>query len=431
MRIRLGMKVIRLHCLALCYGMLVAHMVPAQDTVRVMTYNLLRYGAQGVSCTPTGVTARNTWISGILDLARPDIFGVNEIGPYTGPTSPANNLLINILQPINPAYRATTITYNSFQDVANMMYYNSDKLGLAQEAVIPEPTLDLRDINYYKFYYKGPGLASGDTTFIEVVQVHLHASDANTRAVQTADIMHFLDSLGRPGNFIVQGDLNLDGSTPQSFQNMVAHPNPDCKMNDPLNLTGNWHNNANCHPAMTQATTPNPNNPCGSGGNLDDRFDLVLFSNDIKNAAADVRYIPGSHWVLGNPYAPNPSVGATLLNYIKLMSDHHPLCIDLEISKTVATDPPKAIVQPMRLRGNPVTEEVRLRLALEAFKGDYAEVELVDLSGRTVAQDYLQIRNMTQDFTLDVSKVAPGTYFLALRVGDAVIDVEKVIIQRP
>ena len=116
----------------------------AQDSVRVMTYNLLRYGAQGIGCTPTGVTTRNPWLSGILNLARPDIFGVNEMGPYTGPTSPSNNMLVNILQPINPAYRATTITYNGSQDVTNMMYYNSDKVGLAWQAVIPEPTLTLR-----------------------------------------------------------------------------------------------------------------------------------------------------------------------------------------------------------------------------------------------------------------------------------------------
>jgi endonuclease/exonuclease/phosphatase family metal-dependent hydrolase len=185
----------------------------AQDTIRVMTYNMLRYGAQGIGCTPTGVTARNAWLTSIMGATLPDILGVNEVGPYSGPTSPANNLLINVLQPLNPAYRGTTVTFNGSQDVANAMFYNSDKFGLAVEEVIPEPTLTLRDINYYKFYYKGPGLALGDTTFLEIVQVHLHSSDENTRQVQTEDIMNYLDGLGRSGNFIVQGDFNVDGST--------------------------------------------------------------------------------------------------------------------------------------------------------------------------------------------------------------------------
>lgn len=400
----------------------------AQDSVRVMTYNLLRYGAAGINCTPTGVTTRNTWIRGIMELAKPDIFGVNEIGPSSGPTSPSNNMLVNILQPINPAYRATTITYNSFQDVANMMYYNSDKIGLAQEAVIPEPTLDLRDINYYKFYYKGPGLALGDTTFIEVVQVHLHASHEPSREAQTGAIMHFLDSLGRPGNFIVQGDFNLDGSTPQSFQNMVAHSNPDCKMNDLLGLTGNWHGNANCRPSMTQATDPNPNNPCGSGGALDDRFDHIIVSNDIFNNTADLRYIPGTYWVMGNPYAPNAPVGTTVESYIKLMSDHHPVIIDLEVSRAVANAEPRAVEDLMRLRMNPAEGSLRLRLALEAYQGHECAIELVSLNGQVVKAWPIQAQATAQDLELDAAGIPAGAYFLRLQADGAMRDVEKVLI---
>lgn len=402
----------------------------AQDSLRIMDYNLLRYGAAGIGCTPTGVSARNTWISGILNLARPDIFGVNEMGPAAGPTSPSHNLLINILQPINPAYRAATITFNGFQDVTNMMYYNSDKLGLAQEAVIPEPTLNLRDINYYKFYYKGPGLALGDTTFIEVVQVHLHASDANTRAVQAEAIMHFLDSLARPGNFIVQGDFNGDGSTEQAFQNFVAHPNADCKLNDLLGLTGNWHGNTNCRPAMTQATDPNPNNPCGSGGALDDRFDHILVSNSIFNNTDDVRYIPGSYWVLGNPYAPNAAVGNTVLNYIKLMSDHHPLTIDLEISKAVSRAEPLAAVDVMRLHGNPVDSKLRLKLALGAFEGRSLKLEMTGIDGKVLKDWTFVGQGNAQTMELDIAEYAAGVYFLRLLGDDVLLDVEKVLVNQ-
>ncbi len=400
----------------------------AQDSIRVMHYNLLRYGAAGIGCTPTGVTARNTWISGILNLARPDIFGVNEIGPSSGPTSPSNNLLINILQPINPAYRATTITFNGFQDVTNMMYYNSDKLGLAQEAVVPEPTLDLRDINYYKFFYKGPGLVIGDTTFVEVIVVHLHASDANTRAVQTEAIMHFLDSLGRPGNFIIQGDFNADGSNEQAIQNMLVHPNPDCKMNDLLGLTGNWHGNANARSSMTQATDPNPNNPCGSGGALDDRFDHILVGNDIFNNASDIRYIPGSYWVLGNPHAPNPAVGTQVLSYIKLMSDHHPLSIDLEISKAVSSAEPILTGDVLQLRGNPIHGDIRVKLALGAFEGQTLSLELVGMDGKLLKTWDIVSRGKFQEATLDAHDLAAGVYFLRLKVRDALLGFEKVMV---
>jgi endonuclease/exonuclease/phosphatase family metal-dependent hydrolase len=408
--------------------LLVASGLQAQDTLRVMCYNLLRYGAPGIGCTPTGVTTRNPWISGILDLVRPDIFGVNEVGPYSGPTSPSNNLLVNILQPINPAYRATTITFNTFQDVANMMYYNSDKLGLAQEAVIPEPTLDLRDINYYKFYYKGPGLASGDTTFVEVVQVHLHSSDEPTREVQTFDIMHFLDSLGRPGNYIVQGDFNLDGSTPQSFQNMVAHTNPDVKMNDVLNLTGNWHSNASVRYAMTQATDPTPSNPCGSGGQLDDRFDHILVSNSIENNTDDVRYIPGSYWVPGNPNAPNTPVGATIQGYIRNMSDHHPVVMDLEVSRAVANESPKPRQKMLQVLTNPALDQIRIRLALGELQGTACSLDLLNLNGQKVKTWTVDATSGTQYLNLDAATLPAGAYFLRLMVDESPMDMEKVIL---
>jgi hypothetical protein len=414
--------------MAILLVLLLGPSLHAQDSLRVMHYNLLRYGAPGIGCTPTGVTARNTWISGILNLVQPDIFGVNEVGPYSGPTSPANNLLINILQPINPAYRGTTVTFNTFQDVANCMYYNSDKLGLAQEAVIPEPTLDLRDINYYKFYYKGPGLALGDTTFIEAVVVHLHSSDEPTREVQTYDIMHFLDSLGRPGNFLVLGDLNLDGSTPQSFQNMVAHANPDCKMNDVLNLTGNWHNNTNVRYAMTQATDPTPSNPCGSGGQLDDRFDHILVSNSIENNTDGIRYIPGSYWVPGNPNAPNAAVGSTILGYIRNMSDHHPVVMDLEVSQAVANQVPRPQAALLEVLTNPTPDQIRIRLAIGGFQGSKCGLELLNLNGQKVKSWDVDALSSTQYLSLDAGTLPAGAYFLRLLVDGSPLDLEKVIL---
>ena len=398
----------------------------SQDSIRVMTYNLLRYGAQGIGCTPTGVTTRNPYLTSILSATRPDIFGVNEMGPFAGPTSPANNLLINVLQNVNPAYRMTTMTFNGSQDVANCMYYNSDKFGLAAEAVVPEPTLTLRDINYYKFYYKGPGLATGDTTFLEVIQVHLHASDENTRLVQTADIMTFLDGIGRSGNFIVQGDLNLDGSTAGSFQNLVAHTNADCKMNDVLNLVGNWHSNGNTLAAMTQATSSNPANPCGSGGALDDRFDHILTSNNLLNGTDGIRALPSTYWVPGNTHAPNASVTATVLNNLKLASDHFPVVLDFEISRAVGTADLGAASPTLQLRGNPSQSVIGVQLQGLAVAS--YQLTLLDLSGQSLRSWTIDGTTQKLSLELDASSIPAGAYFLQLQSGKQVLGTEKVLL---
>lgn len=412
--------------LGACLFLLLANFLPAQDTLRVMSYNLLRYGAQGISCTPVGVTARNAWLTGIMGATMPDIFGVNEVGPYSGPTSPANNLLINVLQPLNPAYRGTTVTFNGSQDVANAMYYNSDKVGLAQELVIPEPTLTLRDINYYKFYYKGPGLAVGDTTFIEVVQVHLHASDENTRQVQTDDIMDFLDGLGRSGNFIVQGDLNLDGSTAGSYQNMVAHTNPDCKMNDPLGLVGNWHGNTNSRRAMTQATSTNPP-ACGAGGSLDDRFDQILVSNALLNGTDGIQAMPTTHWVPGNTYAPNAAVTGTVSGYLKANSDHFPVVMDFQVSRAVAAADAVTPVASLSLRQNPSQGRIDVALQLPAAS-EPGSLELCDLSGRSVRRWDVAAQAGEQRLQLDAAGVAPGAYLLQLVAGGERLAVVKALL---
>jgi endonuclease/exonuclease/phosphatase family metal-dependent hydrolase len=400
----------------------------SQDTLRVMTYNLLRYGAAGIGCTSTGVTTRNPYLLSIMGATLPDIFGVNEVGPFAGNTSPANNLLINVLQPINPAYRGTTMTFNNSQDIANCMYYNSDKVGLADESVIPEPTLTLRDINYYKFYYKGPGLALGDTTFIEIVQVHLHSSDENTRQVQTTDIMAFLDGLGRSGNFIVQGDLNLDGSTAGSFQNMVAHPNADCKLNDVLNLTGNWHSNGSALRAMTQATSSSPVNPCGSGGPLDDRFDHILVSNSLLNNTAGIVAIPASYWVPGNATSPNRSVTAAVLNGLKLNSDHFPVVLDFEVSRAVASATGRPTVAPLQLRRNPSQGVIEVAVVLQTLPSHSCQLRLLNLSGQLVKTWPLALGQAQQFLHLDASNIAAGAYFLQLQADEQVIANEKVLM---
>lgn len=403
--------------------------IKAQDTIRVMTYNLLRYGASGINCSPVPVTTRNPWFTSVMAATMPDIFGVNEIGPFSGPTSPANNALINILQPLNPAYEATQITYDTYtnnQDVANMMYYNSDVVGLASQAVIPE-TNSIRDLNYYKFYYKGPGLAFGDTTFIEIVQVHLHSSAENVRAAQTASVMAYLNGLGRAGNFIVQGDMNLDRSTSGSFQNMVAYANPDCKMNDPLGLTGTWHNNGNVNHVWTQSTRSSGSN-CGSGGGLDDRFDIILASNALMNNSMDMQILPATHWVVGNPNSPNAPIDGNTQAGIIGMSDHHPVTIDVVVSKAVANEVAQPQTKYLRVNGNPANSSLSLSLDLRTFAGQNAEVILSDLSGKAVRHWNLRAENDKQSIRYDISDLSQGAYFIRLNVDQNLLATQKVIV---
>jgi hypothetical protein len=387
-----------------------AQPLSAQETLKVMSYNLLRYGAQGISCTPTGVTARNAWFSAILNDAQPDIFGVNEIGPSNGPTAPYVNILNNILKPINSAYAAANVTFNASQDIANAFFYNSDKLGLKSQAVIPH---SLRNIDYYRLYYKGPGLLSGDTTWIEVVLLHLHSSDASIRSSQTAAVMTYLGNLGRPGNFIVMGDMNMDGSSSGAFQNLVSSANANIDMADPINLTGTWSNNNSARHAWSQSTRGSGSSDCGSGGGLDDRFDIIVCSNSIINNTDDVRYIPSSYHVFGNTNAPNPAVSAAAASALAPMSDHYPVYLSLEISKAVAVDPQMPTFN-LGLLGNPVDHLLQARVSVTSELTGLWEARLLDLQGRNIATQLLDWPVGDQLLEFPTSTLPAGLYLLEL-----------------
>ena len=399
-----------IHLLLCCTVLAVAlpfSRLAAQDNVKVMVYNLLRYGCQGIGgCTPTGVTARNAWLSAILNEAQPDVFGVNEIGPFNGPTSPASNILNNILKPINPSYEAANVTFSSGQDIANAFFYNGAKLGLKSQAVIPH---SFRNIDYYKLYYKGPSLPMGDTTWLEVVVVHLSADNAATRASQTEAIMNYLNALGRPGNFIVMGDFNLDGSGATAYQNMVAHVNANVKMNDPINLSGTWSNNNNAKHAWSQSTRSSGSNDCGSGGGLDDRFDIILCSNSLMNNTDDIRYVPSSYRVFGNPYAPNPAVGSAAAAALAPMSDHHPVLLTLEVSRAVSTTPARAGLD-LRILGNPAQNSLEARLDVSQEMVGQWSFALRDLRGRTLVQSTGMLNAGVQTVSLSTEAIAEGLY---------------------
>lgn len=385
----------------------------SQETIKVMQYNLLRYGAAGIGgCTPTGVTARNAWLTAIMEHTLPDVFGVNEIGPVEGVTAPATNLLNNILKPLNPAYERAQVTFAGGQDIANCLFYNSDKLGLKSQAVIPQ---SFRNIDYYKLYYKGPLLAAGDTTWLEVVVVHLSADNSTTRAAQTTAIMDYLAALNRAGNFLVMGDFNLDASSETSYQNMVAHADPDCKMNDPINLNGTWSNNTSAKHAWSQSTRSSSSSDCGSGGGLDDRFDFILCSNAIMNSTADISYVASSYSVVGNPYSPNPSVPSGVTAALGPMSDHHPVRLTLEVSQAVSVNPAIA-TNSVKVLGNPVDQELNLLVDVLASETGEWTIGLRDLLGREVAPGILQqMHPGTQRISIPTGALPAGIYFVALQ----------------
>ena len=325
----------------------------AQDTLKIMHYNLLNYNNYTSYCTASNndVNNKDAYITSIIDYVLPDILSVNEIEESS---VTLDRLLNNVMNTNGRTYysRANRTNYGS-SSIINALYYDNRKLVLhSQDAVVTS----VRDINLYKLYYLSPDLASGaDTAWLTCIVMHLKAgsstSDEDERAAEIALLMNYLNSLNHAGNYLVLGDLNVYSDDEVCFQNLINHPNANIRFYDPINKMGDWNNNSYYEDYHTQSTHSTSNN-CAAYGGMDDRFDFILTSLDIIIGSKLIQYLPNSYYALaqdGDHFnsslldAPtNTLVPSNVLNALYNNSDHLPVIMKLSIDEAVGIEEEQA-----------------------------------------------------------------------------------------
>jgi len=119
-------KIILIIALSLLYLI-----VYSQDTIKVMSYNLLNYGYYSNYCTTSNnnVSNKNEYLKTIIDYTLPDILGVVEISPED---TYIDGLKNNVLNQNGRNYYAKAPKSNySGSSIINMLYYDSRKLTLS------------------------------------------------------------------------------------------------------------------------------------------------------------------------------------------------------------------------------------------------------------------------------------------------------------
>ncbi|MDX2195489.1 MAG: T9SS type A sorting domain-containing protein [Cytophagales bacterium] len=261
-----------------------------------MTYNLLRYNAPGVSCTPLIYTSKNPHIITIVGYTKPDIMAINELGDNAN----SHTFLLTGAFNVNGVTKYKTASYvdDIGNDVTSNIVYNSEKLKLLSESTIASIT---RNIRLYRFQYIYPDITR-DTVAINVIVAHLKAGDASgevtIRGQEASTIMNYIQNQAT-GRYLIMGDFNIYRNTEAAYQSFTNFTNTGLSFIDPISAPGVWTGNASFASVHTQSPRATQFE-CGSSGGLDDRFDFILANNYFFQDTSTVKYIPNSYETIGN-----------------------------------------------------------------------------------------------------------------------------------
>jgi hypothetical protein len=347
----------------------------AQETLKVMYYNLLNF--------PSTSPERVDTLKKIVQHVLPDMFLVNELDNQVGATL----ILSNALNQNGINYYQQALFVDG-PDTDNMLFYNSDKLGLISQNEIETA---LRDINEYVLYYKAPDLASTlDTAFFYMYSCHLKAGSTapNLRLAEAQVFKNYLSGKTGLKNVMFGGDFNFYGSSvPEEPAHNWVLNGGTFPLFDPINMTGEWHANsfyANIHTQSTRTTSFDG----GATGGLDDRFDFIFVSNDLQTGANKAKYVENSYTAIGNDGAhyntslvnpaSNGSVPDDVANALHEMSDHLPVYLEIQVGGDVGIADNNFVNS---FNFNSVSHELELFLKKNAGK---LMLTVYDISGKRI-----------------------------------------------
>jgi hypothetical protein len=387
----------------------------ANDTIKVMHYNLLYYDKNTSWCTSTNnnVIDKNYYLKEITQHYKPDIFTVNEMN---GSTVSVDKLLNNALNTDGISHYKRASYTGSY--LVNMLYFNSNKLELkSQSYILTSP----RITDVYKLYYKSDDLAKGDTTFITCIVTHLKAgsslSDINDRALAALQIMSYINNRELEGNIMFMGDFNVYTANETAFQRFTTATSTGFQFLDPVNALGDWQNNIEFSSKHTQST--HISGDCHSGGGMDDRFDFILSGKAILEGTRGLKYINDSYWAFGQDgdrfnqslLSPsNNSLPDNIISALYNMSDHLPVVLKLNINPELYTGINNEAIKTSKIRvSNPVINSINLWS--DGQIPEIVTLQVINIMGSIVIQKELTLVP-GEKVSVDASSLNAGIYLI-------------------
>lgn len=404
----------------------------ANDTISVMQYNLLYYGANNSWCNVSNndVDTKNHYIRTILDEIKPDIISVCEFANDMELIQYFldNNLNINGIS----SWKAAAAFSTTNSNIINALFYKSDKINVKKHNVAQS---HIRDVDVFELYFNTKDLLYGDTIELVCVSAHLKSgkgkSNENARKIMIKNTLDYLQDNYKDENILIMGDFNLYSSDEPAYQLLTDNISyPNSYFIDPVGDVGvgKWSNNYEFRNYHTQSTNLIGNN-CRADGGLDDRFDFIMMSRNISVGNNDVRYVRNSYHAFGqdgNHF--NDSINANpleshlpqeVLEALYNNSDHLPIVMKLLVNAEVSTDEINNNGHELSLYPNPA--ENSIKIVGENIK------TLSIYNSLGILIDNKEVENDAMELNLD--KYVKGLYYVKAQTYDGYIIAKKMIIR--
>ena len=389
----------------------------AQETITVMQYNLLQYGNAYGSCNEStnNTQHKDECIRTILDEVRPDIFTVCEFG--RGQQLQTDFLKHNLNVGCD-YWRSDNIINYANSTLINHLFYDSRKMGLKRHVALRTSP---RDSDVYELYMKTPSLVAGDTIKLVCIVTHPKAGQGYEvdRLTTMRTVMNHIRQHYANENVLIMGDFNMYGASESGYQLLTrTYDDNECLFIDPLSRlggVGEWNNNTKYAAFHTQSTH-GPSAACFSNGGMDDRFDFILFSDEIFMGENLIRYVDRSYYAVGNDgqhfnqsinQGGNSAVSATVAQALFDASDHLPVTLKLSVYAQLGVGEAVA-AESFRVYPNPTGGLLNVDVV------GTAAYQITNVMGQVV-----KVGTVGDTHQVDVGNLASGLYFIHVNGGVA------------
>jgi endonuclease/exonuclease/phosphatase family metal-dependent hydrolase len=368
------------------------------ETITIATYNILNYpDACGLE--------RIDDFRIVIDYIEPDIMVVQEMQSQAG----MDVFLDSVLNFTGSAFEA--VSFNDGPDTDNGLFFRSDKIDFLSARYI---TTINRDIAEYRLRVKN------SQQDMYIFSIHFKSSQGSTneeiRLEEATVLRNHLNSFSANTNFLVMGDFNIYYSNEPAFHMLTdSLANNNGRLFDPLKSIGDWHENSNYASVHSQSSRVEQLQDGGSGGGLDDRFDMILCSQSLFDSTG-LFLLGDSYTTCGNDGnhfnssvndGYNQSVPDSVAHALYYASDHLPIFVD--ITDDYQYDEPEVVIQ---IWPNPMETETEIHFPwFDDFQK--AEITLTNILGQRV---YTIQTNDPLSCTIRRENLPVGIYFVHLKI---------------